>query len=158
MNKLGTWIHRIVEWGTVISLSGMILVVAIQVVARMTPGLSAPSWTEEMARFLFIYSIAFGVGVGVREKAFVKLDLLEEWMPAKAHSVLQIFIQLGVVLFAGLISFYAVQFAINGAGETSPSMGVSMAVAFFSVFIMMISIAGYSIEQMIQSCRSLRKP
>ena len=157
MNKLGRWLNKLMQWGAIASLTAMIVVVLIQIVARFTPGISAPSWTEELARLLFVYSIAFGVGIGIRENAFVKLDLIDQWLPPKLQRILQALIHVGVFLFAGFISIFAFIFVINGTSETSPSMGINMSIAFFSVFVMTLSIAGYTLEQFVQSFKSGRE-
>ena len=38
---------------------------------------SAPAWTEEAARMCFLYVVAFGAGLAVREGAFVKVDVIQ---------------------------------------------------------------------------------
>ena len=45
----------------------LIIPVTLQVVSRYTPLIPSYIWTEEMARFLFIWAIMIGAMVGVRE-------------------------------------------------------------------------------------------
>ena len=52
--------------------AGFCLCVLVQVISRnFLP--NAPSWTEELARYSFIYMVAFGVGLAALKHEFVNL-------------------------------------------------------------------------------------
>src|SRR2546429_9738842 len=53
----------------------LIIPVTLQVVSRYTPFIPSYIWTEEMARFLFIWTIMIGAMVGVREAQHFEVDV-----------------------------------------------------------------------------------
>jgi len=58
-----------------ISVAALIVPVTIQIVARYTALIPAWIWTEEMARFLFIWMVMLGAMIGVREGTHFEVDV-----------------------------------------------------------------------------------
>ena len=153
MKKIVILFHKTAEYGTLISLVGMILAVTIQVFTRfLLP--SAPSWTEELSRFCFIYSVGFGVGLGIKNDSFVRLELIRNYLSPKAYDILNKLILIVIILFSILMLFYSWKFVGLGSIEKSPSLKVHMSIAFFSIFIMMLSIFIFSIEHLFNPSKN----
>src|SRR5205085_4411135 len=53
----------------------IIFPVTLQVISRYTPLIPSYIWTEEMARFLFVWTIMIGAMVGVREAQHFEVDI-----------------------------------------------------------------------------------
>lgn len=146
MRKLINIFHKIATYGAFLSMLGMIAAVTIQVTARfLLP--SAPNWTEEAARIFFIYLVAFGVAIGLRDNAFVRLEILRNYLSERAQRRLQMIIFCGIFLFSLVMIYYSFLFLQLGFNEQSPALEISMAVVFASLPLMMISIALLSLEQ-----------
>lgn len=138
----------IVESGVLISLTGMIFSIVIQVFTRFFMQ-SAPSWTEEAARMFFIFAVAFGAGLAIRDNQYVQLDYFLNRIPIRTKNSIQLIIN-GIVLFFGiLISFYAVKFIQIGSTETSPSLQIRMSYIFSSMLIMGILLTFYSAKEIL---------
>ena len=135
--------QRFLKYGTLISTYGLIACVLLQIFARfLLP--KAPAWTEEAARLFFIYSMAFAAGLAIKSKEYVALNLIfEKLRPALQKQVLIVVQGLTLLLF-GILAVYAVKFVQLGIPENSPSMKISMAVAFFSMVLMGISVCYYT--------------
>ena len=152
MQKLINLFYTIARYGALLSLLGMIAVVALQVTARfLLP--SAPNWTEEVARTFFIYSVAFGAAVGIRQGAFVKIELLKGCFNERVYAKIQWAINFIIFVFATYMLYYAAVFVAIGAKEKSSAMGLNMAVVFSGILVLMLAIALFSLEQLI-----LKKP
>ncbi len=150
MKKMLKAAHKIAEYGTLLSFSGMILAVSIQVVARfLLP--SAPSWTEEISRVFFIYMVAFGISTAIREKAFVRLELLYNYISKKVADKIDRMIQWAVTIFSLSMLYYSFEFLKIGINEQSPSLKISMSVVFASMFVMMLSIALFTFDQLLRT-------
>jgi len=50
----------------------LVIPVTLQVISRYTPFIPSYIWTEEMARFLFVWTIMIGAMVGVRRRSILK--------------------------------------------------------------------------------------
>jgi TRAP-type C4-dicarboxylate transport system permease small subunit len=105
---------------------GMLITVTIQVLSRLLGG-SAP-WTEELSRFLFIWTAFFGMSVGFRYIQHPRLTLLLNVLPPWfSRLAVHLYALAGIAFFA-LVGYYAAllvqrQYTV---GETSPVLGVGM--------------------------------
>jgi TRAP-type C4-dicarboxylate transport system permease small subunit len=126
---------RIFKIGTLIGIYGFLICVLLQIFARFFLA-NTPPWTEEAARLFFIYAVSFSAGLALKSKYYVALDFLSD-------KVL-IFVDLVVLLFFLLMTFYAVRFTLVGIGEKSPTMNIRMALGFTSMIVLNASIAYYS--------------
>ncbi len=155
MQKAINLFYAIARYGALLSLLGMIAVVALQVTARfLLP--SAPNWTEELARTFFIYSVAFGVAVGIRQGSFVKIELLKGYFNEQVNAKIQWAINLIIFAFASYMLYYTTLFIAIGAKEKSSALGLNMAVVFSGILVMMLAIALFSLEQLIK--KNVNKP
>jgi TRAP-type C4-dicarboxylate transport system permease small subunit len=102
-----------------ISLFVLIIPVSLQIFSRYTALIPSYIWTEEMARFLFIWTIMIGAMIGVREWTHFEVDLWPR-MSRKGEAALSIASRLGVLVTA-LIFVWAgtqfTQFAMNRISE-----------------------------------------
>ena len=146
--KFKKYIDRIVELGVIISLTAMILSVVVQVFTRFFME-SAPHWTEESARIFFIFSVAFGAGLAIRDHSYVLLDYFQNKFNIRTRERIQIIIQGIIMLFGILILYYSIPFIQLGSSETSPSLQIKMSYVFSSMLILGILIIYYSALELI---------
>src|SRR5918995_7447772 len=52
----------------------IIIPVTLQIISRYTALIPSYIWTEEMARFLFVWAIMIGAMIGVRESSHFEVD------------------------------------------------------------------------------------
>lgn len=143
MKRLSRILSRILKIGTLLSSLALIGTVLLQIFARFLLA-SAPSWTEEASRFLFIYAISFAAGLAMKQKYYVHLDLIFNKLSKKGQHILEFIIALLIVFLFGIFSFFSISFIQLGHAETSPSMSIPMSFAFLSMFIMGISITFFA--------------
>lgn len=68
---------------------GFAFCVLVQVISRnFLP--NAPSWTEELARYSFIYMVAFGGGLAALKHEFVNVNFLSDYLEAKSPKALKV--------------------------------------------------------------------
>ncbi len=142
----------IVETGVLISISGMITSVVIQVFTRFFMD-SAPPWTEETARMFFVFSVAFGAGLALRDHQYIQMEFLLNKCEPKTRYIVQLAIHGIIMLFGILISIYAVEFIRLGMSETSPSLQIKMGYVFSSMLIMGGLIVYYSLGIIFQKLK-----
>ncbi len=86
----------------IVGLVGFIVSVLIQVVARTFLPV-APNWTEEAARYLFIYMVAFAGNAAVISDEYVGVEMLTEMFPQIVQKIIKIMILAVLCVFAGFI-------------------------------------------------------
>ena len=128
-------VSQFLKYGTLISSFGFIGATLIQIYARFFME-SAPSWTEEAARFFFIYAMSFAAGLAMKDGSYVHFDVLYNKMNKGQQHILDLVISVFTFLLFSVLTIYAFQFVNVGLPEHSPSLDVPMAIAFGSMVIM----------------------
>ena len=109
MDSLIKKYNKFMSYLGLVCLGGFIISVLIQVISRtFLP--KTPSWTEELARYLFIYMVAFGSSVAVHKKEFVAVDLIIDFLPKIIRKLIELVINIVLLLFVILDSSSSVFF------------------------------------------------
>jgi TRAP-type C4-dicarboxylate transport system permease small subunit len=87
----------------------LVIPVTLQMVSRYTDLIPAYIWTEEMARFLFIWMIMIGAMVGVRESAHFEVDVWPT-LPRRGEAAVRILARLGILAMALVFVFGGIEF------------------------------------------------
>jgi TRAP-type C4-dicarboxylate transport system permease small subunit len=94
-------------------LAGLVLIliipVTLQIFSRFTALIPHYIWTEEMARFLFIWTIMIGAMIGVRESTHFEVDLLPK-LSARGEAIARFVGRLGVLALALVFVWAGLQF------------------------------------------------
>ena len=115
---------------------GFCFCVLVQVISRnFLP--NAPSWTEELARYSFIYMVAFGVGLAALKHEFVG-DFLKKKNP-KALKVLNLVIEFAILAMCLIILVMAEpKYCFPAFAMNSTATNISMKYIYFSQFLTFI--------------------
>lgn len=143
-HKLWKLLDKFNEAGVILSLTVMMVSVLIQVFARFFLD-SAPPWTEEIARIFFVFAVAFGAGLAVKEGAYIFLDSLIHWLHPGLRSAIDTAGKIIVLLIALVMLVYSFDFVAIGALETSPALNINMGYVFISMPIMAGMISIYTV-------------
>jgi TRAP-type C4-dicarboxylate transport system permease small subunit len=65
----------LLSWLLAFSVAILVIPVSLQIFSRYTALIPSYIWTEEMARFLFIWTIMIGAMIGVRESTHFEVDV-----------------------------------------------------------------------------------
>jgi TRAP-type transport system small permease protein len=104
-NGLSLWRRLIDGYGRLLDVllvaSVLILVipVSLQIFSRFTALIPHYIWTEEMARFLFVWTVMIGAMVGVRDSAHFEVDLLPQ-LGTRGEAIARLCGRLGILAFA----------------------------------------------------------
>lgn len=127
MKAIDRWIWRLVDAVLLVAITGMIALIALQVVSRLM-GNSVP-WTEELSRFLFIWTIWFGVAASFRTGQHPSVTLLSDLVtdPASRRLIDLIPAVAAAALFA-IVAYYGWDLLAQQIlfGESSPILRVGM--------------------------------
>jgi TRAP dicarboxylate transporter len=136
MDSLIKKYNKFMSYLGLVCLGGFIISVLIQVISRtFLP--KTPSWTEELARYLFIYMVAFGSSVAVHKKEFVAVDLIIDFLPKIIRKLIELVINIVLLLFVIFVLLKSVlSFAILEYRMVSTAMQVPMQYIYFSMIIL----------------------
>lgn len=127
MNALKWLDENFEKFILVILLTLMILIMGVQVVARYIFN-SSLSWSEELTRYLFVWSAFLSLPYTIKTNIALKIDQLFTVLPEGVKKVLWV---VGYVLMFVFFTFMfknafgVVQSSIN-SGQRSPALGLPM--------------------------------
>lgn len=117
----------------VVLMSIMTLVIFIQVVMRYVFKNSL-SWSEEMARYLFVWLSYLSISYGIKHRKHVKIEAALHLFPRKTRPY--------VVIIGDIVTlFWSVFIIVTGwvmtqkvlaSGQTSPAMSIPMYIIYFA--------------------------
>ena len=97
------------SWLLVGSVAVLIIPVSLQIFSRYTALIPSYIWTEEMARFLFVWMIMIGAMVGIRESTHFDVDVWPQ-LGRRGTAVLKIVSSVFVLAFALVFVWWGWEF------------------------------------------------
>ncbi|MCA0319795.1 MAG: TRAP transporter small permease [Proteobacteria bacterium] len=93
----------------VASIAVLLVPVSLQIFSRHTALIPSYIWTEEMARFLFVWTISIGAMIGVRESTHFEVDVMPELSP-RLEAVARLTGRIGILVLACVFVFAGIKF------------------------------------------------
>lgn len=92
-----------------LSVAVLIIPVTMQIVSRYTSLIPPYIWTEELARFVFIWMIMLGAMVGVREMSHFNVDIWARLSP-RGEAALNLITNIFTLVFALVFVWSGIEF------------------------------------------------
>jgi TRAP-type C4-dicarboxylate transport system permease small subunit len=129
MRKLVDAYYRLLNGLLVVSVAILIIPVSLQIFSRYTALIPSYIWTEEMARFFFIWMIMIGSMVAIRDGGHFDVDLWPELSP-RPNALLRIVSSVFVLAMALVFIWYGIRFVQFGWDQTSELADLPMPFIF----------------------------
>lgn len=120
MTVVRLWLDRTLRAICVVLFAALVLLVVWQVFTRLVLG--APSaWSEEAARYTFVWVSLIGISIAIGEKADVVMDFLVEKLPVLWQRIVDVVAYLSVLAFVGYVMLFGGLEQSHAAwGQTNP--------------------------------------
>jgi TRAP-type C4-dicarboxylate transport system permease small subunit len=134
----------------------MVTAIFMQVFMRYVLG-SSLAWSEELARYCFIWLVYLGISYGVKKQRHIKVDIVLILLKDKWKIVLNIIANLIFLAFAVFVIIYGYSIAdrLLSFGQTSPALQLPMGLVYLATPVGMGLTAFRLIQQLIQLIRTL---
>jgi TRAP-type C4-dicarboxylate transport system permease small subunit len=125
---------RIEENILFISLVFSVFLIFLQVVMRYVFGNSL-SWSEELARYLFIWYTWIGTSLAIRERRHIRIEILTDFLGEKAKLRLEVLVLLLWAGFAAFLAFKGIEVGklLLRSRQSSPALEIPMVFAYAAV-------------------------
>ncbi len=131
MQKLIQRYGRALDVLLITSVAILIIPVSLQIFSRFTALIPSYIWTEEMARFCFVWMIMIGAMVGIRDGAHFDVDLWPELKP-RPNALLRLISNAFVLVFALVFVWYGIKFVQFGWSQSSELAELPMPFIFMA--------------------------
>ncbi len=125
-------IVRLDEIVTGVLLAVLVVIVALQVLFRYL-FYQPMGWTEEAGRYAFIWLSLLGAAVGVKYRAHFGFDVVVRTVPPPYRTALRLLIDSVGAIFSAAFMWFGAYLVVFTAHQTSPGLGVPMAVPYLAV-------------------------
>lgn len=159
MKKAIHWLDEYLEEFLMISLLiAMTVIMEIQVFSRYIIGVSF-SWTEEITRYLFIWSAFLSVSLCTKKCISIKIDQFIKMFPKRGKALFKVLnLTIEFIFFVYLIPFsYFYLKATIESGQISPACGIPMYYVQSAPFFCFILTALRIVERLVGEWKTVIK-
>ena len=116
----------------ILALSAMFLILLAQLIMRYV--FSRPlTWSEEAARFIFVYVSFIGISYAYRQKGHIRMEVVVNLFPQAVRRGLELLINLGTIaLFCYMIPF-SFRFIGIQAGVKATATHIPMSIVYIAL-------------------------
>ena len=119
------------EWILGVFLIGMALILLIQVIMRALLGHSL-TWAEEIARYIYVWSVFLSISCTIRKKNILRVDLIESLLPKAVRMSVNIAQHIVEMILYGYLFYNSISVvqAVHASGQTSPALKIPMYIVY----------------------------
>ncbi|MCD8349029.1 MAG: TRAP transporter small permease [Planctomycetaceae bacterium] len=147
---------RIEEIIIVACLGVMTISIGLQVFMRYVVQASL-SWSEELARYLFIFFVYAGISYGVKMKRHVRVEAFTMWLSPRKQAIIKLVSDILFLAFALFIIYYGFVTAgrIFRLNQTSPALEIRMGYVYGTLPFCFILVAIRLLQNLYHSVKEL---
>ncbi len=150
MNTLKSGLDRVLTWTVVALFAALVVDVAWQVFARQV--LNQPSgWSEELAKYLFIWLGLFGSALVFGERGHIAVDFAIKKLPEKIRVAIMVLIQIAILAFTALVLIWGgYEVAKLAWSQNLTGLPVNVGPLYLALPISGVLIAFYTIYHLVR--------
>ena len=120
------------NWVLTFIMAAMLVVVSAQVWYRFV--LNNPlAWSEELARYLFVWVSFLGSAAGIRMNVHLGIDLIDKLLSPRGRKIMTIIVNLAIQIFLAVVIFWGIKILKVVQFQKSASMGIPMTYPYLAV-------------------------
>ena len=122
------------EYFLVTTLVVMVVVIFLQVVMRYVFQNSL-SWSEELARYLFLWQVWVGASYATKKSRHLRVEILRDALPSLGQKILETLATLIWLAFAVLVVYlsYGITTKVMASSQITPALHLPMFIPYASV-------------------------
>lgn len=126
MKRLTDAVYRVLQWLLTTLMGLLIIPVVMQISSRHVEFVPRYIWTEELARFLFIWIIMLGSMIAVRDGSHFDLDVLPAPTTARGRGIAGLIRHGAMFLVAATFLCFGWEFSLFGLGQESDLLNLNL--------------------------------
>jgi TRAP-type C4-dicarboxylate transport system permease small subunit len=156
MSRVLDAIHLVLKLALGVLIAGLLLPVTAQILSRFTTFVPRYIWTEEIARFCFVWMIMVGAMCAVRDGTHFDLEVLPESSNPKIEAAKRIFVHIMVLIVALIFMWYGWRFMLFGWYQRSEIAALPMNWIFVAWPLTGIVTGLFVIEKIVKEINGVR--
>lgn len=125
-------INKYLKWATIISITIMLFIIFLQVIFRYVLHNSL-TFSEELARYLFVWTVFLGSAVVARENGHIVVGALVQKLKGKKAKYTKITAYIFTMIFVAILFFQGLKMMRLCSFQHSPALGISMSWVYLAI-------------------------
>lgn len=158
METIKKGLDQVLRLASVVLFALLVLVVVWQVFSRQV--LDSPSaWTEELARYTFVWVGLFATALVFSERGHIAVDFVVKKFSESQQKVVAVCVQVAIIFFAVVVLVYGGIRAADGAwNQQLSALPTQVGVMYLAMPITGAMIAFYAVYHLIAVLRGEEEP
>ena len=149
--------ERAIDALAIAAFSGILLCVLLQVFFRYV--LNDPlTWSEELARYLFIWCAFLGWIVASRKRSHLAMTFVVDKMPPRAQAAIGAAIEIATILFAWILGTRGARLVANNWDVENVAVPFNLGVVYLIEPVAAVAITAYAVCALLDALKALRSP
>lgn len=148
--------YRFLKFLLTLLMALLIIPVSMQILSRYTGLIPRYIWTEEIARFCFVWIILIGAMIAVRDGTHFDVDVLPRSSSKNLEFASRMFVHLSILCMALSFVYWGYDFGILGSRQKSEISGLPMLTIYIGWPIAGASWTVFALEKMWDEFHQLK--
>lgn len=131
INKVSDLVDKISCIIVVVLLASMVFVTSAQIICRMF--FTALSWSEELARYLLVWSTFVGAGCVYKKGGHISVLIAQDLLPFKLRKLMKALVHLICAAFFLLAFYYGFQYMDRQGTQLSAALRIPMNLMYMAI-------------------------
>ena len=79
-------------------------------------------WVDELARWLMITTAFLGMGLGIRNRQHVSIEILQDRLPERVRTGMRVLVAVIIITFGSIFTYLGYQYSLSVRGFLSPAL------------------------------------
>ncbi len=156
MRKALDWYYKFLKGVLAVLMAMLMIPVVLQIFARYISYIPRYIWTEEMARFCFIWIILLGSMIAVRDGTHFTVDLLPKAKTSRGEAISRMFVDFWIFVTALIFIIWGWPLVKFGLAQTSEMAEMPMVYIYMAWPIAGITWILFLIEKCVDNIKLWR--
>ena len=131
INKISDYVDNLCSVIVVVLLAGMVLVTSAQIICRVF--FSALSWSEEVARYLLVWSTFIGAGCVYKRGGHISVLIVQDLLPSNLKKLVKVLVHALCGTFFVLAVYYGFKYTGKQGTQLSAALRIPMSLMYMAI-------------------------
>ena len=148
MKRIAYILEGALKFLVIIMLSALTIIVVVGIAARYVFLVSIP-WTEEISRYLMIWTSFLGLGVAYRKRELIAVKLLTDLLPKKMFRIAFFVSDILCSIFLVVVVYYGVKLCVQNSDQVSAAARIPTSIVYAAIPVGGVIYLFFSLESIL---------
>jgi TRAP-type C4-dicarboxylate transport system permease small subunit len=156
MKRIADILEGALKFLVIIMLSALTIIVVVGIAARYVFLVSIP-WTEEISRYLMIWTSFLGLGVAYRKRELIAVKLLTDLLPKKMFRIALFVSDILCSIFLVVVVYYGVKLCVQNSDQVSAAARIPTSIVYAAIPVGGVIYLFFSLESILDFFRGRKR-